>query len=65
MSSWSSPRMLAQKAPTALMRAHVDELRSGKNPTSGGSSEMEVKVPTAMPTGPSWVMAVMTTTPVG
>jgi len=38
---------------------------SAKNPTSGGSREIDVKLPTTKPTGAPSAMAVTTTTPVG
>ena len=42
----------------------ADEV-SAKKPTSGGSREMEVKLPTVIPTGPSSSVAVTTHTEVG
>ena len=48
------------------MRGQLDDFLSGKKATSGGSSETEVKDPTAMPTAlPSGSTAVTTHTPVG
>jgi hypothetical protein len=48
------------------MRGQDDERLSGKNPTSGGSSEMEVNEPTTRPVRkPASSTAVTTHTPVG
>src|SRR3954466_731762 len=47
--SCSAPRMLTQNDPESLNRGQLDELLSGMNATSGGSSETEVNDPTAMP----------------
>jgi hypothetical protein len=48
-SSWSAPSTLTQNRPVAAMRGHEDERLSGKKPTSGGSSEIEVNEPTTRP----------------
>jgi hypothetical protein len=64
--SWSAPRILTQKRPAERILGQLVELRSGRKATSGGSSDTEVKEPTAMPAGaPSGGEAVMTHTPVG
>ncbi|GAB3310445.1 hypothetical protein GCM10027298_33510 [Epidermidibacterium keratini] len=44
---------------------NVPEAVSPKKPTSGGSSEIEQKVPTTIPTGPSSVIVAATATLVG
>src|SRR5437868_8214861 len=64
--SCSAPRMLTQNAPESRNFGHDDELLSGMNATSGGSSETDVNEPTAMPAGlPSGSTPVTTATPVG
>ena len=64
--SCSEPRMLTQKRPADWIFGQLDEPRSGKNATSGGSRETDVNEPTAMPAG-RWFGgdAVTTHTPVG
>ena len=65
-SCWPEVSTLAQNAPASRILAQLDDLRSGRKATSGGSSDTEVKVPTTMPTGsPSVGVAVMRVTPVG
>jgi len=56
---------LTQKRPASRIRAKVDDFRSGRNATIGGSNDTEVNEPTDIPTGPSSDIAVMMTTPVG
>src|SRR5690349_2708294 len=64
--SCSAPRMLTQNAPESRNFGQLDEDLSGMNATSGGSSDTEVKDPTAMPAGlPSASIPVTTATPVG
>src|SRR5580693_315681 len=65
--SWPSLRMLTQnRVPHSRSLAHEFDVRSGMNPTSGGSRETEVKDPMVMPTAsPSGWIAVTTHTPVG
>jgi hypothetical protein len=58
--------MLTQKRFAARIFGQLVELRSGKKATRGGSSETDVKDPTAIPAGvASSGAAVMTHTPVG
>src|SRR6266436_9076546 len=58
--------MLTQNRLAARIFGQLVELRSGKNATRGGSSETDVKDPTAIPAGvTSPGCAVMTHTPVG
>jgi hypothetical protein len=64
-SSCSSPRTFTQKAPTGTISGQVVDVRAGRKPTSGGSSETETNDPTVSPTGPCRVVAVTTATPVG
>ena len=55
-----------QKRPVGSIRRQLVERLSGKKPTSGGSSEMDVNDPTASPQRwPSGVAEVTTQTPVG
>ena len=64
--SWSAASTLTRKPPVARIRGQLVLARSGRNPTSGGFRETEVKVPTtiaAVP--PSASVAVTTATPVG
>src|SRR4051812_17667706 len=64
--SWCEPRMLTQKAPDSCIRGQELDVRSGKNATSGGSSDTDVNEPTAIPAGvPSLAIPVTTATPVG
>lgn len=57
---------MTQNVPDVRSRANVRESRRGRNATSGGDSDTEVKVPITMPTGsPSSAIAVTSTTPVG
>src|SRR5689334_24004438 len=49
--SWSAPRTLAQKNPASRIFGKVVDFLSGRNATSGGSSDTDVKDPTAIPTG--------------
>ena len=63
--SWSSARMFTQNDPAASICGHDDDPRSGKNATSGGSSDTDANEPTARPTGPLGAVAVTTVTPVG
>lgn len=59
-------RTLIQNEPASRILGHDVLDVAGRNPTSGGSREMEVKVPTTIPTGvPSASRAVTTDTPVG
>jgi hypothetical protein len=64
-SSWSAARMFTQNAPVASMRGQLVDPLPGRNPTSGGSSDTDVKDPMATPTGPSSPDPLMITTPVG
>src|SRR5882724_2803484 len=58
--------MLTQKLLDRLSCPQLSEARSGRNATSGGSSETDVNEPTSIPTGaPSGSVAVMMQTPVG
>ena len=57
--------MFTQNAPAASIFGQLEEFRAGKKATSGGSSDTEANDPTASPTGPSSVSAVITVTPVG
>ena len=54
-----------QKWPAASIPAPLLELVPRKNPTSGGSNEIDANEPMATPIGPSLVAAVTTVTPVG
>src|SRR3954453_11641285 len=64
--SCSAPRMLTQKAPESRNLGHDDELLSGMNATSGGSSDTDGKEPTGIPPGlPPASTPVTTATPVG
>ena len=57
---------LEQNGDELTIRGQLLEPRSGKKPTSGGSSDTEVNEPTTMPAGLSSVPADVTThTPVG
>ena len=62
---WPSARTLTQKWPAAAILGQVVEARSGKNATSGGSSDTDVNDPTIIPTGPYSLDAVTAQTPVG
>src|ERR1700677_2441156 len=64
-SSWSEPRTFTQNdAASRTLGKVVDDL-PGKKATNGGSSETEVKEPTANPAGwPAESIAVMIVTPV-
>ena len=50
-SCWPAVRTFAQNAPASRIFGQLDDLRSGRKATSGGSSETDVKVPTTMPIG--------------
>ena len=64
--SWSALRMLTQNELARSIRCHVLDSRFGKKAISGGSSDTELKEPTAIPTGvPVSSLAVTTETPVG
>jgi hypothetical protein len=64
--SWCAARMFTQNAPASRIIGHVVEPLSGKNPTSGGSSDTDVNEPTTIPAGPEpFAAAVTTQTPVG
>jgi hypothetical protein len=57
---------LTQNRPVAAMRGQEPERLSGKKPTSGGSSEIEVNEPTTRPVrSPAASTDVITQTPVG
>src|SRR3954469_3031788 len=63
--SCSAPRMLTQNDPDSRIRGQLVDDRSGRNATSGGSSDTDVNDPTAIPAGPpSAATAVTTATPV-
>ena len=65
-SSWSAARTLTHHFVAVEIRAQEPESFVGRNATSGGSSETEVKEPTTIPAGrPSSAIAVTTATPVG
>src|SRR6476646_9583763 len=63
MSCWADVSTFAQKEPASLIFGQLDDLRSGRNATIGGSRETEVKVPTTIPTGspPGWAAALNVT----
>src|SRR3954453_5283995 len=64
--SCSAPRMLTQNDPESRNFGHDDELLSGMNATSGGSSDTDENDPTAIPAGlPSASLRVTTGYPVG
>src|SRR5688572_8598863 len=63
-SSWCSERMFTQNAPATSILGHDVEPLSGKNATSGGSSDTDANEPTARPTGTPSGAAVTTVTPV-
>ncbi len=62
--SWSSLRMLTQKAPASRTRGHVDDRVAMQTATKGGSSETDVNELTARPRGSPPTEAVTTVTPV-
>ena len=62
---WLSARTFTQNRPAAWILGQVVDLRSGKNATSGGSSETEVNDPTTIATGTSPSIAGTAQTPVG
>src|SRR3954452_23331108 len=64
-SSWSSPSMVTQNAPALWILGQIDEFLSGRNQTSGGSSDTDVNDPIAKPTGEPSNTAITITTPVG
>ena len=49
--------MFTQNSPTDLIRGHDRDVRAGRKPTSGGSSETDVNEPIDSPTGPVSVSA--------
>lgn len=57
--------MLTQNDPASRKPLLVLASLPRKNPTSGGSSEIDAKEPMATPTGPVGAWAVTTVTPVG
>src|SRR5690242_2363107 len=66
MGSCSAARILTQNDPDFSILGQLDEDLSGKNATSGGSSDTEENEPMARPAGePSSSRPVITTTPVG
>ena len=64
--SWSALRMLTQNEVAFSICCHVLDSRFGKKAINGGSSDTELKEPTAIPTAaPVSSLAVTTETPVG
>src|SRR3546814_11310292 len=62
----SSPRTLTQKRPASAILGQLEEALSGKNATSAGSSDTDVKDSTIMAAGlPSGGIAVVAQTSVG
>ena len=50
-STWSSASTFTQKAPVGPISCQLSEVKAGRNPTSGGSSETEVNEPMVRPDG--------------
>jgi hypothetical protein len=61
--AWSSASTLTPKRPMALIAGQVVEVRAGEKLTSGGSSDSDANDWQVKPTGPSALVAVITTTP--
>ena len=58
--------MFAQNDPASRIFGQLDDFRSGRKATNGGSRDTDENVPTTMPTcsPPAW-FAVIRVTPVG